>query len=126
MNHYELVVKRAKQLEHLLGTSFGATGRGLHEKTSSIAQFLPAPLVRKLRFIATVRNGLIHDVAIDRLDDEQGFDRACQDAQQQLEALLVPSVRRRSWSSVAVIAILLMLGAIILMLFTMGAVALPD
>lgn len=120
MNHYELVVKRSKQLEHLLATSFGAAGRGLHEKTSSIAEFLPAPLVRKLRFIATVRNGLVHDITIDHLDDEQGFDKTCEDAEQQLQALLIPSRHRRPRSvTIAMVVIVLVMGAIVLALVAM-------
>ena len=34
-NDYELVIRVSKQLELLLETSFGATGRGLHEKVTT-------------------------------------------------------------------------------------------
>ncbi len=39
-NDYELVIKASKELEHLLETEFGATGRGLHEKIAAALNFL--------------------------------------------------------------------------------------
>jgi hypothetical protein len=50
----------ARQLETVLET-LGATGKGLHEKTSSVEAKLPAALVRKLRFVASVRNKIVHE-----------------------------------------------------------------
>lgn len=50
----------ARQLETVLET-LGATGKGLHEKTSSVEAELPAALVRKLRFVASVRNKIVHE-----------------------------------------------------------------
>lgn len=50
----------ARQLETVL-ESIGATGKGLHEKTSSVEATLPAALVRKLRFVASVRNKIVHE-----------------------------------------------------------------
>lgn len=50
----------SRQLEGMLKT-LGATGKGLHERTSSIEDKLPAALVGKLRFIASVRNKLAHE-----------------------------------------------------------------
>ncbi|HZX33389.1 MAG TPA: hypothetical protein VFF03_18715, partial [Rhodocyclaceae bacterium] len=49
-----------RQLETLLET-LGATGKGLHERTSSVEAKLPAALVRKLRFVASVRNKIVHE-----------------------------------------------------------------
>jgi hypothetical protein len=91
MSDLELVIRRSKQLESLLEEGFGATGRGLHEKVTSVEGKLPPPLVKKLRFIATVRNKLVHDAKLDRLDDRKGFERACNDAEKQLKALLAPA-----------------------------------
>ena len=34
-NDYELVIRVSKQLEQLLETQFGASGRGLHEKVTT-------------------------------------------------------------------------------------------
>lgn len=96
MSDYELVIKRCKRLEALLEERLGAQGRGLHEKVSSIQSQLPQPLVRKLRFVATVRNRLIHEVTIDRLDDPEGFQRACDDAEQMIASLLQPTFTSKS------------------------------
>ena len=88
MNDYELAIKRCKRLEELLEQGFGASGRGLHEKLTSVQSRLPQPLVKKMRYIATVRNRLVHETSVDRLDDKNGFETACNDAEQQLSALL--------------------------------------
>lgn len=50
----------ARQLETVLET-MGATGKGLHERTTSVEAKLPAALVRKLRFVASVRNKIVHE-----------------------------------------------------------------
>ena len=34
-NDFELVVRSAKELEHVLEAEFGATGKGVHEKVCS-------------------------------------------------------------------------------------------
>ena len=87
MNDYELAIKRCKRLEELLEQGFGASGRGLHEKLTSVQSRLPQPLVKKMRYIATVRNRLVHETSVDRLDDKNGFETACNAAEQQLSAL---------------------------------------
>jgi hypothetical protein len=90
MNDIELAVTRTKELEALLEAGLGATGRGLHEKVTSVEDRLPAPLVRKLRFVATVRNKLVHDAGYRQIDDRDGFTRACDEAEQELRALAAP------------------------------------
>ena len=55
-----LVIVSSKQLESLLEQDFGATGKGLHEKISSVEE-IPLDLQRKLRKIATIRNRLVHE-----------------------------------------------------------------
>jgi hypothetical protein len=47
-NHYELVISNCKKLEQMLEDGLGASGRGLHEKVSSVQDSLPAPFVRML------------------------------------------------------------------------------
>lgn len=44
-NDYELVIRVSKQLEQLLETQFGATGRGLHEKVSTARVRMCGPFV---------------------------------------------------------------------------------
>jgi hypothetical protein len=43
-NDYELVIKTSKDLEYLLDSEFGAKGKGLHEKISSIQIQIPGYL----------------------------------------------------------------------------------
>jgi len=71
-NDYELVIKSAKELEFLLEDSFGAHGKGLHEKISS-ASGLSSQLVRDMRFLATIRNKLIHERGFDHIPDRAAF-----------------------------------------------------
>ena len=69
----DTAVRWSKKLEAVLKTRFGATGRGLHEKVSSVESKLDAQTVRDLRFVATIRNKLLHDDTYDRIDDRRAF-----------------------------------------------------
>ncbi|MCS6864686.1 MAG: hypothetical protein RMJ56_17800 [Gemmataceae bacterium] len=89
MSDIALAITRVKALESLL-EQLGATGKGLHEKVTSVQDRLSAELVKKLRFIATVRNKLVHDANYSQLDDRDGFVRACDEAAAELRALLAP------------------------------------
>ena len=51
MSDIDLAVTRSRKLEQMLERDFGASGRGLHEKTSSVEARLPDDLVRKLRLV---------------------------------------------------------------------------
>ncbi len=69
-NDYELAIKSSKELEYILEVEFDAHGKGLHEKVTSAANNCPeiSPgLVRNMRYLATIRNKLVH---------ERGFDGA--------------------------------------------------
>ncbi|RHZ38268.1 hypothetical protein DYB26_003750 [Aphanomyces astaci] len=72
-NDYELVIKCAKELEYILEAEFGATGKGLHEKISAVNGQLPPQLVKQMRFLATIRNKLIHERGFDRIPDRDHF-----------------------------------------------------
>jgi hypothetical protein len=88
-NDYELVIKCSKHLEHYLETEFRATGQGLHEKVSSVESRLPSKLVKDLRYLATIRNKLIHDVKMDCIPDRKVFVEVyerCLGALQELKA----------------------------------------
>jgi hypothetical protein len=90
MSDVELAINRTKALETLLEAGLGATGRGLHEKVSSVEPRLPPPLVRRLRFVATVRNRIVHDAGYQAIDDRTGFVRACDEAEAALRAITGP------------------------------------
>lgn len=90
MSDIELAISRVKALESLLEVALGATGKGLHEKVSSVQARLPQPLVKRLRFIATVRNKIVHEADYQQIDDRAGFERACAEAETELRALAAP------------------------------------
>lgn len=50
----QVVIRVSKELEYVLETHFLSTGKGLHEKITN-ADDLPEGLVRKMRFLATIR-----------------------------------------------------------------------
>ena len=92
MSDIELAITRTKALEALLEAGLGATGKGLHEKVTSVQQKLPPALVKKLRFVATVRNKIVHESSYQQLDDRPGFERACAEAERDLRAMTAPPV----------------------------------
>lgn len=55
------IVWATKRLEALLEQKFGATGRGLHEKLSSVESRIPMDLRKKIRYLATIRNKAVHE-----------------------------------------------------------------
>jgi hypothetical protein len=63
----------------------GATGKGLHEKASSIEGRLPPGLVRKLRFIASVRNKIVHEDEVLPEEDFSAFAESGRLAMEELE-----------------------------------------
>ena len=88
-NDYELVIRSSKDLEYFLEVEFGATGKGLHEKISSIQHSqLPDALVRKMRFLATIRNKLIHQRGFDEIPDRDGFIRSFEQSKLELATII--------------------------------------
>lgn len=90
MSDIELAVTRTKALESLLEQALGATGKGLHEKVSSVQDRLSPAQVKRLRFIATVRNKIVHEANYQQIDDRTGFIRACDEVEGELRSLLTP------------------------------------
>jgi hypothetical protein len=56
----ELVITAARRIEALLEKYCVASGRGLHEKLSSIPDMLPPKVLYAGRYIATIRNKVVH------------------------------------------------------------------
>lgn len=79
----DIVVTQSKTLEALLEQKFGATGRGLHEKLSSIEYQLETGLVKNIRWIATMRNKVVHENF--QLTNQNDFLRSCQRALEGLQ-----------------------------------------
>jgi len=103
MSDVELAVTRTKLLESLLEQALGATGKGLHEKVSSVQDRLSPPLVKKMRFIATIRNKIVHEANYEKIDDREGFTRACDEAEAELRAMMQP-VRKKGCFGLVLLA----------------------
>lgn len=61
MTPIEELIKIAQNMETVLEEDYGATGKGLHEKASSVESQIPPDVMKKIRFIATIRNKAVHD-----------------------------------------------------------------
>lgn len=68
MNKWK-IVKYNKKIEELLVQKYQASGKGLHTKLSSVEDKLSPELVKKIRYIATVRNKLVHEEAFDKIPE---------------------------------------------------------
>jgi hypothetical protein len=72
-NDYELAIKSSKELEYLLENEFNAQGKGLHEKISSASSQISPALVKNMRYLATIRNKLVHERGFDAIPDRKSF-----------------------------------------------------
>ncbi len=61
MSFEKAVLDKVKIIESLLVGNFGASGKGLHEKLSSVENFIDSHFVKKIRRVATIRNKLFHE-----------------------------------------------------------------
>lgn len=86
-NDYQLAIELSKELEFRLERELGAEGKGLHEKVSSVDGALPVPTVRALRYVASVRNALIHDRDVRTLPDRARFIARFEAASDELQVL---------------------------------------
>ncbi|KAH7467217.1 hypothetical protein PRIC1_011263 [Phytophthora ramorum] len=87
-NDYQLAIEASKELEFLLETHFGAHGQGLHERVSSVETSIPVPTVRSIRYVATLRNRLIHDREMRALPDRAMFIKKFDDAMAEINIIL--------------------------------------
>ncbi|OWZ08164.1 hypothetical protein PHMEG_00019340 [Phytophthora megakarya] len=87
-NDYQVAIETSKELEYLLETEFSAHGQGLHEKVSSVESAIPVPTVRSIRYVATLRNRLIHDRDMRALPDRLMFIKKFDDAMVELNILI--------------------------------------
>lgn len=84
----ELVLAASSLFEAKL-VEMGATGKGLHEYISSVGERLPASVVKRLRYIASVRNKVVHeDLDIPNIED---YRRACLTAAHELGIIVASS-----------------------------------
>ncbi|GAB4819559.1 hypothetical protein N2152v2_006605 [Parachlorella kessleri] len=93
-NDYELVIRSSKELEHVLEACFGAQGKGLHEKVTSVQHLLPQDLVRKIRYLATIRNKLVHEFGFNSIPDRTTFINNFNVARSELQQVLAQHGKR--------------------------------
>jgi len=79
MGEIDTAIRYSKEIEGLLETQMGAEGRGLHEKASSVEHQLPSDLLKKLRYIATIRNKVVHEAGY-QIDNYEKFVSSCEEA----------------------------------------------
>ena len=85
MSDIETAVQSSRLIENLLELRLGATGRGLHQKITSVEHRLPEHIVNRARFIASVRNGVVHDPT-KFISDREGFENAVEEVTTYLRA----------------------------------------
>ena len=108
MSDIDLAVTRSRRLEQMLERDFGASGRGLHEKTSSVEGRLPDQVVRRLRLVATVRNKVVHEEG--PMDDRRRFVESADEAERELKRLA--RGRKPGRRVIALVAAVFLLAAI--------------
>lgn len=83
MSDIESVVLQTRRIEKLLRQQYRADGKGLHQLITSCEERLPHDVVGKLRYIATIRNKIVHEDDY-QLDDKRGFMQVCSECEQEL------------------------------------------
>jgi hypothetical protein len=61
MGQIETVFKYSRTVESILTQKFNASGRGLHQKVTSIEFKMPEDLVVSIRRLASLRNKIAHE-----------------------------------------------------------------
>ncbi len=86
MSQIEIAVLASKKIEALLRDGFGAQGRGLHEYLANIEHRLPAAVVKKGRYIASLRNQVVHHDGV--ITDIADFNQVVEDVVEALSQQL--------------------------------------
>ncbi|MDD5697573.1 MAG: hypothetical protein PHH77_03055 [Victivallaceae bacterium] len=89
------IVERSKRLEAQLRDS-GAEGRGLHELITGVQDKLDPELLRKLRFIATIRNQAVHEPGFEPGEDFGHFIAACDETEPALRKIIKRNSRKNA------------------------------
>ncbi len=76
MGQIEKTFEYTRTIEEILTQSFGAQGKGLHQEVTSVRRKLTEPLIKKLRYIASVRNQMMHHKY--NLDEPEAFYATCE------------------------------------------------
>ncbi|EGQ9612316.1 DUF4145 domain-containing protein [Vibrio cholerae] len=107
MSEIEQVVLRTRKLETLLREQYHAEGKGLHQLITSCEERLPHDVIKKLRYVATIRNKVVHEDYY-RLDDRKAFLAVCQECEDEL----TPRSGKFVWRIAFMLMMLMTLGAL--------------
>lgn len=113
MSDIDRVIKASRKIETQLVRNFQATGKGLNGKLNSVEKKLPAALVKRIRYVATIRNKVVHDDGYKRIDDRSAFKRAVLQVQRELRSYQTVA----SWTQRLVGAMVLLLIGVFVYLF---------
>ncbi len=69
-----------KNFEALLEEIYNAEGVGLHEKVNDIQDHVNSDILKKLKYVATIRNKLAHEIDYNELEED--FEKTCKEIQQ--------------------------------------------
>ncbi|MDN3608780.1 DUF4145 domain-containing protein [Vibrio ostreicida] len=108
MSDIEQVVTRTRQIEKLLRTQYHAEGKGLHQLITSSEERLPHDVIGKLRYIATIRNKIVHEEDY-KLENRNDFLAACDACEKEL----TPRSSRFIWRAAIALMTLITLAALI-------------
>lgn len=92
MSMIDAAVTGSKRIEKILKDEFGAEGKGLHELLNSVEGRIPESLVKKARFIASVRNKVVHEDG--EINDAEAFNATIDEVVQGLKEVL--EIERRT------------------------------
>lgn len=85
--HLDIVCKQATTIQLLLNQVFCSVGERLHADLDQVKDRLPEEIVRKARYVATMRNRLVHEYECRGVPDIARFIRISQSVLQHLIAL---------------------------------------
>ncbi|MDR9828836.1 DUF4145 domain-containing protein [Vibrio sp. FNV 38] len=109
MSDIEKVVIRTRRLEKLLRVQYHAEGVGLEQLVSSCEERLPHDVIGRLRFVATIRDKVVHeeDFAFNEMDEFIEVCEVCEEG-------LTPRSSRFIWRAAMWLMVLITTLAIII------------
>lgn len=107
MSDIEKVVTRTRRLEKLLRVQYHASGKGLHELVTSTEERLPHDVIKKLRYVATIRNKIVHEDGF-VLENRKAFLKVCDECEKEL----TPRSGRFVWGVALILMVLITLAAL--------------
>jgi len=105
---HEMVTKVLAELEHRLEVDYGATGKELQEKITSVESFLTPSLMRKLRYLSSFGNKLPEKLTPNVLNRYE-FIRNYEEAKDKLKRIVRTSVAADSAIQKCMLGIFLIL-----------------